>query len=127
MMKVNTIRKTILAAVLVGSLAFIVHSSTFDGIPVYEAELIFPLEHWHNHASTIVECPNGDLLVCWFHGSGERTADDVKIDGARRRKNSTTWNRFTMADTPNYPDTNPTMFIDPRQRLWLLWPTILAN
>ena len=43
----------------------------------YEAELIFPLEHWHNHASAIVECPNGDLLVCWFHGSGERTADDA--------------------------------------------------
>ena len=41
----------------------------------HEAELIFPLEHWHNHASCIVECHNGDLLVCWFHGSGERTAD----------------------------------------------------
>ena len=32
-----------------------------------------------------------------------------------------------MADTPGYPDTNATMFIDPQQRLWLLWPTILAN
>jgi hypothetical protein len=35
--------------------------------------------------------------------------------------------RFTMADTPGYPDTNCCMFIDPRGRLWLLWPTILAN
>src|SRR5215216_705274 len=94
----------------------------------YKAELIFPLEHWHNHASMIVECPNGDLLVCWFHGSGERTADDVKIEGARLKRGSKTWGkRFTMADTLNYPDTNPTMFIDPRQRLWLMWPTILAN
>ena len=93
----------------------------------YETELIFPLEHWHNHASAIIECPNGDLLVCWFHGSGERTADDVKIEGARLRKGSKMWERFTLADTPNYPDTNPTMFIDPQQRLWLLWPTILAN
>jgi hypothetical protein len=32
-----------------------------------------------------------------------------------------------MADTPGYPDTNCTMFIDPRARLWLMWPTILAN
>jgi hypothetical protein len=32
-----------------------------------------------------------------------------------------------MADTPGYPDTNATMFIDPRNRLWLMWPTILAN
>ena len=96
--------------------------------PIYESELIFPLEHWHNHASCVVECPNGDLLVCWFHGSGERQADDVKVEGSRLRKGSKTWQpRFTMADTPGYPDTNCTMFIDPRHRLWLMWPTILAN
>jgi predicted neuraminidase len=96
--------------------------------PCLESELIFPLEHWHNHASCIVETPHGDLLVCWFHGSGERTADDVKIEGARRCKGASTWSRrFTMADTPGYPDTNGTMFIDPQGRLWLLWPTILAN
>src|SRR5204862_427715 len=95
---------------------------------VYEAELIFPLETWHNHASCIVEAPNGDLLVCWFHGSGERTADDVKVEGARKRKGARAWSpRFTMADTPGYPDTNCTMFVDPQNRLWLLWPTILAN
>ncbi len=96
--------------------------------PFLTSELIFPLEHWHNHASCVVETPNGDLLVCWFHGSGERTADDVKIEGARKRKGTKTWSpRFTMADTPGYPDTNCTMFIDPQRRLWLLWPTILAN
>ena len=50
------------------------------------SELVFPLEHWHNHASMVVEAPNGDLLVCWFHGSGERTADDVVIRGARLKK-----------------------------------------
>jgi predicted neuraminidase len=92
------------------------------------SELLFPLEHWHNHASCIVETPRGDLLVCWFHGSGERTADDVKIEGARLRRGSDRWSpRFTMADTPDYPDTNCAMFIDPQGRLWLLWPTILAN
>ena len=31
--------------------------------PQLESELVFPLEHWHNHASMIVEAPNGDLLV----------------------------------------------------------------
>jgi predicted neuraminidase len=96
--------------------------------PFLESEIIFPLEGWHNHASVIVEAPNGDLLVCWFHGSGERTADDVKIEGARKHKGAKKWSeRFTMADTPDYPDTNCTMFIDPQGRLWLLWPTILAN
>lgn len=96
--------------------------------PFLRAEPIFPLEYWHNHASMIVEAPNGDLLVCWFHGSGERTADDVVIRGARLKKGSAAWSEpFLMADTPGYPDTNATMFIDPRQRLWLMWPTILAN
>ncbi len=96
--------------------------------PFHEAEFIFPLETWHNHGSCIVETPKGDLLVCWFHGSGERTADDVKIEGARKPKGSRQWSeRFTMADTPGYPDTNCAMFIDPEGRLWLLWPTILAN
>ena len=96
--------------------------------PFLTGELIFPLEHWHNHASCVVEAPNGDLVVCWFHGSGERTADDVKIEGARLRKGSKSWNpRFTMVDTPDYPDTNCAMFIDPQRRLWLLWPTILSN
>ena len=91
-------------------------------------EFIFPQESWHNHASCIVEAPNGDLIVCWFHGSGERTADDVKILGARKRKGSDTWTEpFVMADTPLYPDTNCAMFIDPQGRLWLMWPTILAN
>ena len=28
--------------------------------PFHEAELVFPLEKWHNHASTIVELPGGD-------------------------------------------------------------------
>lgn len=96
--------------------------------PFLESELVFPLEHWHNHASMIVEAPNGDLLVCWFHGSGERTADDVEIRGARLKQGSKQWSEpFLLADTPGYPDTNATMFIDPHKRLWLMWPTILAN
>ena len=92
------------------------------------SELIFPLEHWHNHASMVVELPGGDLFVCWFHGSGERTADDVVVRGARLRKGAKTWSEpFLLADTPGYPDTNATLFLDPKKRLWLMWPTILAN
>ena len=103
-------------------------ASTKLEVAFLESEILFPLEVWHNHSSCIVEAPNGDLLVCWFHGSGERTADDVKIEGARKRKGAKRWSpRFTMADTPDYPDTNCTMFIDPQGRLWLIWPTILAN
>jgi predicted neuraminidase len=96
--------------------------------PFLTSEILFPLEHWHNHASMVVELPGGELLACWFHGSGERTADDVVVLGARLPKSATRWSApFVMADTPGYPDTNATMFVDPQRRLWLLWPTILAN
>jgi predicted neuraminidase len=93
-----------------------------------EAELIFPLEVLHNHASCIVETPRGDLLVCWFRGTGERTADDVQVMGARRRAGENVWSEpFVMADTPAFPDGNPCLFIDPQGRLWFFHTTILAN
>lgn len=96
--------------------------------PLHETELLFTPEHWHNHSSSVVELPNGDLFVSWFHGSGERQSDDVKIEGARWRKASKTWSsRFDLADTPGFPDTNCVVWLDSKQRLWLFWPTILAN
>jgi hypothetical protein len=32
-----------------------------------------------------------------------------------------------MADTPDYPDCNPVLFIDARRRLWLVWITVLNH
>ena len=48
-------------------------SSVDAAEPSHQAELVFPLHPQHNHAPGIVECPNGDLLVSWYRGSGERT------------------------------------------------------
>ena len=94
----------------------------------HQAELIFAPESWHNHASCVVETPRGDLFACWFHGSGERTADDVCIEAARLPRGSTNWSpRFVLADTPGYPDCNPSLLVDAQQRLWLFHPTILAH
>jgi predicted neuraminidase len=123
-------RSALIAALAIGwaTGAARVVPSQAAGAPFLTSEILFPLEHWHNHASMVVELPNGDLLTCWFHGSGERTADDVKILGARLKKGTSRWTApFEMADTLGYPDTNATMFLDPQKRLWLLWPTILAN
>src|SRR5947208_4361948 len=96
--------------------------------PVHRAELVFPPHPKHNHAAGIVECPNGDLLVSWYRGSGERNADDVAVYGARLRKGAEHWSEpFLLADNPGFPDCNTTLFIDAKQRLWLFWPVILAN
>lgn len=96
--------------------------------PEFSSELIFPLHPQHNHAPGIVECPNGDLLVSWYRGSGERTADDVAVYGARRKKGEAKWSdAFLMADTPGFPDCNTCMMIGRDNRLWLFWPIILAH
>jgi predicted neuraminidase len=96
--------------------------------PFVEKEDIFPLDAKHNHASSIVYLPNGDLLVCWYRGSGERQADDVQVMAARKRKGAKTWSApFVLADQPGFPDTNPTLFLDRDKRLWLFWQTIVAN
>ena len=89
---------------------------------------IFPFQSQHVHGSTLVQLPNGSLLVAWFQGSGERQADDVAIMGARLLPEDSIWSKpFVLADVPNFPDTNPVLFIDPQERLWLMWYTVLAN
>ena len=96
--------------------------------PFFQGEHIFELQDKHVHSSSIVECPNGDMLVCWFYGSGERTADDVLIQGSRLRKGTDQWEPvFLMADTPGFPDCNPVLFIDQGERLWMLWIVVLAH
>lgn len=92
------------------------------------AELVFPLRQDHNHAPSLVECPNGDLLCAWYRGSGERQADDVAVWGARLKHGSQQWSEaFLMADRKGFPDCNTAMMVDAQERLWLFWPTILAN
>ncbi|HEY3442690.1 MAG TPA: sialidase family protein [Paludibaculum sp.] len=106
----------------------VITSAATAGAPFVEKEDIFPLDTQHNHASSILRLPNGELFVCWYRGSGERTADDVVIMAARKPKGAKAWSApFVLADQPGFPDTNPTLFLDKSQRLWLIWQTIIAN
>jgi predicted neuraminidase len=94
----------------------------------FERTAIFPANSKHNHASCVVELTDGSLLAAWYAGSGERTADDVVIEGARLGKGKTAWGaKFLLADTPGYPDCNPALFAAPDGSLWLFWPTILDH
>ena len=103
-------------------------SSVLLAQPLFKQQPIFPLQDKHVHSSSIVQTPNGDLLACWFHGSGERTADDVLIQGARLKKGESEWSDvFLMADTPGFPDCNPVLFIDQKERLHLFWVAVLAH
>ena len=90
--------------------------------------LIFPQQEKHVHGSSIVNLPNGDFLVAWFQGSGERTADDVRIMGSRLKKGAKNWSEpFLMADTPHIPDCNPVLFLNAQGKLFLVWIAVQAN
>lgn len=96
--------------------------------PVLTETFIFPQVSQHTHGSSIVELPNGDFLAAWFQGSGERTADDVKIMGARLFKGSSRWSSpFLLADTPGLPDCNPVLFLNGQGKLFLVWIAVQAN
>ena len=94
----------------------------------FDSQLLFPLEPWHNHSPSITETPDGGLLAVWFHGSGERKADDVQVRGSRLRPGAAEWeDAWVAADHPGFPDTNCVVWIDQDQRLWLFWMTFIAN
>ncbi|HEX6889483.1 MAG TPA: exo-alpha-sialidase [Chryseolinea sp.] len=94
----------------------------------FRSAIIFPYQEEHVHGSTVVNLPNGDMLSAWFQGSGERWADDVRIMGSRLIKGDTAWSLpFVLADVNGFPDINPVLFMDKKERLWLMWYPVLAN
>jgi len=94
----------------------------------FDSTFIFPFQEKHVHSSSIIELPNGDIMACWFEGSGERNANDVQIKGARLKKGNRKWSQPSlMADTPGQPDCNPVLFVDNSKKLWLFWIVVQAN
>lgn len=117
-----------IAAFLATALFFSASSAGFVDAPFFRKEAIFAPERKHNHASCVVELPDGDLFAAWYSGSGEREADDVAILAARKRKGADAWSeRFILSDTPGYPDLNPSLLVGPDRSFWLVYPTVLDH
>lgn len=94
---------------------------------VVNRSFIFPFQELHVHGSSIVELPDGDFLSAWFEGTGERTADDVKIMGSKYSVNNKKWSKpYIMADTEGIPDCNPVLFMN-KGKLFLVWIAVHAN
>lgn len=108
-------------------IAILTATSCFAAAPIIESEQIFPIMQDQQHAPSIVECPNGDLLAAWYGGS-EGPETDAAVWGARRRKGESQWSQpYIMADRPGFPDCNTCMMIDSHNQLWLFYPTIVGN
>ena len=92
--------------------------------------LIFPLLALHYTAPRwcVVERLNGDLLACWYQGTGEWCADDVAVFGARRRhavqSSGCQHLRCSMAGISGY---QPVPLRRSARQALLIWQTIIAN
>ncbi len=108
---------------------------------VYEAMSIFDPEaeqHGHVHASSVIECPNGDLRAVWyengpalpsppFYNKDRDKSADVRIAGSRKKRDADKWERsVVMSDTFGVADNNPSLAIDAEHRLWLIHSTMLG-
>ncbi len=122
-----------MTAALNAVLLFVVFAGLLGGParaaePVFRSELVFPLHHEHNHAPGIAELADGELIVSWYRGAGERKADDVAVYGSRLKPGAQEWTPAALwVDTPGFPDCNTCLMTDARGRLWLFWPVIIAN
>lgn len=95
---------------------------------IVHQDYIFTPQEEHAHGSSIVLLPNDDKLAVWFQGSGERKSDDVRIMGARLKKGAKSWTiPFLMADTKGIPDCNPVLFLNGKNKLFLVWIAVQAN
>lgn len=116
----------IILILLVSASGFAQKKNSYKSI--VSEEFIFTPQHEHSHGSSIVALPNGDFLAVWFQGSGERTADDVRIMGARLEKGKKEWGKpFVAADTPALPDCNPVVFLNNKGKLFLVWIAVQGN
>jgi predicted neuraminidase len=111
-----------------GAAAFVICTALSGQAPRFEGRFILPPQDQHVHSSSIVELPGGDLFAVYYRGSGERRADDVRLEGARLARHAGAWSApFPVADTPGFPDCNPIAFVGGRGRLSVFWPAIVDN
>jgi predicted neuraminidase len=80
----------------------------------------------YNHASSIAELPNGDLLVVWAAGSKEAAADTV-IVGSRRRQGESAWSApIVLSENAGKGHANPVLFVDDQKTVRLFYAELMG-
>ena len=109
------------AVVLLGLGMTLAHGQNGDGLifpPLGSANALPGTQH-NNHASTLVELKNGDVMAAWFAGTREG-APDVKIYGARLHDGK--WSApVVLAKADGVACWNPVLFHTKDGRLWLYY------
>lgn len=90
-------------------------------------EALIPSPRRSNHAASLLELPDGDLLAAWFGGSDEGN-HDVDILVARCDVSTGQWSKgVSVTHDPGRADQNPGLFAAGDGRVWLLYTSMLSR
>jgi predicted neuraminidase len=82
-------------------------------------EAFIPTEYKSNHAPSLIELENGDLLCVWFAGTAEGSGD-VRITGSRLPRGEEKWGPCQIVSIEdNHSLQNPFLFQSPGGPLYL--------
>jgi predicted neuraminidase len=84
-----------------------------------KVEAMIPTDYVSNHASSLIELKNGDILCVWFAGLSEGSGD-IRIVGSRLKKGGSQWEKCQiLSDEDNHSLQNPFFFQSPEGTLYL--------
>lgn len=116
----KTVSKFLMLQVLL--VASVLSSCSVSRQPVITREFVYTQSDFPScHASTIVECPDGELLAAFFGGTREGS-DDVCVYMCRKPKGGDWAGPELVAEDPQYPCWNPVLFYA-TDRLLLFYKT----
>ena len=77
-----------------------------------------PVYALHNHDPAIVECPNGDLITCWYSCLAEKN-NDLAQAASRLPWGASQWQQASpFWDTPDRNDHAPAMWYDDKDTIY---------
>jgi predicted neuraminidase len=95
-----------------------------EAVPFFSSEAIFDFDaqrHPANHASSIAQMPNGDLLATWFGGSAEGKPD-VAVWSSRKPAGKDKWTApAPLIDEPGIAEGNSLLFTGPKGTVYLFF------
>jgi predicted neuraminidase len=85
----------------------------------FKTEAMIPTDYVSNHASSLIELKNQDILCVWFAGLSEGSGD-IRIVGSRLKKGKKQWEKCQiLSDEDNHSLQNPFLFQSPEGPLYL--------
>ncbi|MFD0675594.1 MULTISPECIES: sialidase family protein [unclassified Paenibacillus] len=86
------------------------------------AEAYIPTAYRVNHAPSMAELGNGDLLAVWFAGHTEEGRSDIEIVMSRLKAGETQWSEpVKVSDDDTKSEQNPVLFLAPDGKLLLMY------